>query len=86
LRSIASVCGTCHTDPTGGGVVVPHSLSLNYLSNPIKSDFLKAYVFWAKYGVACVLILACRRQKQVDLCEFKGSLIYIGSSRTFRDT
>ena len=21
LRSIASVCGTCHTDPTGGGVV-----------------------------------------------------------------
>ena len=20
LRSIASVCGTCHTDPTGGGV------------------------------------------------------------------
>ena len=28
------------------------------------------------------LILALGRQKQVDLCEFKASLVYIVSSRT----
>ena len=30
------------------------------------------------------LILVLRRQKQVDLCEFKASLVYRVSSRTVR--
>ena len=28
------------------------------------------------------LFLAFRRQRQADLCEFKASLVYTGSSRT----
>ena len=31
------------------------------------------------------LILALWRQRQEDLCEFKASLVYRGSSRTARD-
>ena len=31
-------------------------------------------------------ILAPRRQRQVDLCEFKTSLVYIVSSETAKDT
>ena len=32
------------------------------------------------------LVPAFRRQRQVDLCEFKTSLVYIESSRTARAT
>jgi len=32
------------------------------------------------------LILPLRKQRQVDLCEFKVSLVYRGSSRTARTT
>ena len=32
------------------------------------------------------MILAPRRQKQVDLCEFEASLVYRTSSRTARAT
>jgi hypothetical protein len=31
------------------------------------------------------LILALRRQRQVDLCEFKASLVYRASPRTVKD-
>jgi hypothetical protein len=34
--------------------------------------------------VCMPLILALRRQKQVDPCEFKASLAYIETSRTAR--
>jgi hypothetical protein len=32
------------------------------------------------------MILALRRKRQVDHCEFKASLLYRESSRTARDT
>lgn len=32
------------------------------------------------------LILALRRQRQVDLCEFKVSMVYRARSRLARDT
>ena len=40
MRSIASVCGTCHTDPTGGGVAqTPFLLE----KNPIYIGHIRAH-------------------------------------------
>lgn len=41
--------------------------------------------FFTVWTLQCIfLLLELRRQQQMDLCEFKGSLFYIGSSRLVR--
>jgi hypothetical protein len=47
-------------------------------------DFKYCIISWAWWCMP--LITALRRQRQVELCEFKASLVYIVSSRPTRAT
>ena len=46
--------------------------------------FLILIINWPRWHIP--LVLALRRQRQADLCEFKASLVYRESSRTARAT
>jgi hypothetical protein len=54
---------------------------MEFMMSWLLLEYFSSQVWWCMF-----LILALRRQRQEDFCEFKTSLIYRESSGTARDT